>query len=105
MKHANYSLSLNLSVSPNLHRFAFVPRVVQVLNLLEAEVPPADPVEVENPTKSLGRQARGEKPRHLNIESEAMENHSKHICNNQERILVWLLSKETIPLVHPSCFQ
>ena len=61
----------NLSVSSNLDRFSLIPRVVQVLDLLEAEVPPADPVKVENPAKSLGRQARGEKPRHL--KSEAMQ--------------------------------
>ena len=45
----------NLPVSSNLDRFSLVPRVVQVLDLLEAEIPPADPVKVENPTKSLGR--------------------------------------------------
>ena len=67
MKHTQHFF--NLSVSSNLDRFALVPRVVQVLNLLEAEVPPADPVKVEHPTESLGRQARGKKPRHLNSEA------------------------------------
>ena len=64
MKHTQ--LLFNLSVSSNLNRFALVPRVVEVLNLLEAEVPSANPVKVENSTKSLGRQARGKKPRNLN---------------------------------------
>ena len=66
--HHKLKLFFNLSISSNLDRFALVPRVVQVLNLLEAKVPPTDPVKVENSTKSLGRQARGEKPGHLKSE-------------------------------------
>uniref|UniRef100_A0A6B0UYJ7 Putative secreted protein n=1 Tax=Ixodes ricinus TaxID=34613 RepID=A0A6B0UYJ7_IXORI len=51
-----------LSIPSDLDLLPFVPRIVQVSGLGERQLPPADPVHVEDPSQSPGTQTRGQHP-------------------------------------------
>ena len=58
---ANLGFNL-LAVSANLDWLALVPRIVKVLDLVEAEVSPAHPVNLEHAAERPGGEAGGQHP-------------------------------------------